>query len=152
MVRRCERGLTLLEVVIVMAFAGIFTLIGMPSLMHIRNQMAVDAGAAELVAVLRSMQAESTSYAADRLMTIDVARGSYSYSRLGSDDEVEVSLPAGAVVLPPPRTTFPVTNGRVVLNWQPTGWGSAGTVAVSAPGGKVRRVVVQVATGRIVLR
>lgn len=149
---RTEAGATLAELLIVLSIAAILTAAAFPAFASANERLALRSDAERIKFILRRMHGRALGDQLDHAVIFDLSAAAYYYAEPGESIMRTITLTSGTRIAPPPLTTFPVKDGKTRIVFEASGWGSGGTLALASRSGKIRKVIVNFASGRVVTR
>ncbi len=138
-----RRGFSLLELILVLAIAGLLAAVVIPSLPGALESARLRGTAGELRAVLTLARTLAVSEARSRTVIFDFARGEYGFDA----DERRWLMPAGIRLAAVRLGDDDKENGVVRVRFYPDGSADETEVALSSSGGGRIRVSVDPLTG-----
>jgi prepilin-type N-terminal cleavage/methylation domain-containing protein len=137
------RGYSLLELIVVLAAAGLLAALVAPSFSGSLESARLRAGAAEVRATLARARSLAATEGRERTVFLDFDHAAYGVAGEGG----RLSLPEGIRFSRARVGDLPAESGEARLKFHPDGSAVEAEVELSAPGGATARVTVDPLTG-----
>jgi len=148
--KRNKKGVTLLELIIVMVIIAIGATLVAPNIGRWLQHYQLRSATRDIVSTMRTAQMRAVSTNMDHRVSFNnPVAGSYVLQRNSGgwiNEGAPQTLPTGIVMS---AVTFPVQDGWNNAEFNPNSTSSSGSVTLNNPRGTTRRIVLTAATGRI---
>lgn len=141
---RDARGLTLLELAVVLAVLATVTAFALPSIRRGSDSLQLRAGAGRVASLLREARQQAVTHRRPTRVALEPSRHAAALAWDGTDE------PLRRVELPD-RFRLEATEGGVTLTFSPRGLVRDARWVVEGPGGRRLAVEVHGVTGRVVV-
>lgn len=147
-----KKGVTLLELVIVMVIVALGAVLIAPNIGGWLSHYRLRGATRDVVSTMRTAQMKAVSQNLAYCVSFNIGPpGSYVLQRNSAGNWLD----EGAVQILPTGITignilgFPEQGGRRIAQFNPNSTSSAGSVTLNNPKGGVRKIVITAATGRV---
>ena len=142
-----EKGLTLVELLCVLALLGLILAVAVPAVSGISDNRNLELAARGLASDLRRTQQRAITSGYEQRVEFRLFMNDYRIRDLGSGERVTIKLPEGINYR---SVNFPSGSGHPTLVFHRSGApGQGGTVGLTNESGDVLYVIVTPATGRV---